>query len=563
MPHLVQRRSTIDNVTVKLGVNSDENRLTRNSVDSLDENDINIEMNNKLDENSDSKHKKSCSIHVTIIFIVLLLILILIIIFRDDIFMFEFGYYFGWKWQIPDDLFYCDLTTDTFHRSLLLKEYAQTNLPSFEIDIVITWNGDFTYSNNELEYCLKSIYKYIPWYNHIYIVAPALIAQMDEILLSQHIPWLSQNYRQNSNLTFVNQDLIFSLPKYIKDTKNSHNSQAIELMIHNIENLNEHFVYLCDDFIFGNYIPYTYFFNENGTRMRFPSKMIEYYRKYAKNELLYNGYYYNFDLHWNSYNDFEMIHKFIDNKEKLLFANGKRVNMHLEHHPRPYIKSFLVKMEKEYNEWFMYVQTHKKRFSAHFYKDHTSIEELLHLQILKTMIDGSINNQAFYNHSTVFEVLSLQNSQFLAKNDFQDKQIFHYWLYHKKNEKTHKLFEFLNEILCLKPLTFCINDDFDENRESINYQQQKQILITFFECYFENVSPPWQKKKKEHKEKKEDTKEANDKRIDNDNVKDDDQDRTDDYSHGLICFNKNNDFEFEYNANIQCPIRRGCKMMSF
>ena len=58
----------------------------------------------------------------------------------------------------------------------MTPRYRIKNNVSFPIDIVYTWGGDKeTYDirshyNNELEYSIKSVFKYMSWFNHIYII---------------------------------------------------------------------------------------------------------------------------------------------------------------------------------------------------------------------------------------------------------------------------------------------------------------------------------------------------------------------------------------------------------
>lgn len=106
--------------------------------------------------------------------------------------------------------------------------------------------GDARWRNNdELKYSLRSVEKYAPWINHIYIIT------------DQQTPsWLKENHPK---VTIVDHTDILSeeaLPVF--------NSQAIESRLHKIPNLSEHFIFGNDDFLFVKPISPEIFFSPNG-----------------------------------------------------------------------------------------------------------------------------------------------------------------------------------------------------------------------------------------------------------------------------------------------------------
>jgi hypothetical protein len=107
--------------------------------------------------------------------------------------------------------------------------------PEFPIDIVYSWAGEnFSNNirssyNNELKYSLRSIYKFLPWVNHIYI-----IINNRNIIPS----WFNNNYKKH--ITMITEGEIFPRLEYIQNK----NSNAIESCLHRIPLLNEHFIYL-------------------------------------------------------------------------------------------------------------------------------------------------------------------------------------------------------------------------------------------------------------------------------------------------------------------------------
>lgn len=136
--------------------------------------------------------------------------------------------------------------------------YLRLKIP---IDIVITWvdldeslNNELkknypsyikaNYINNdEIIYCLRSIEKYAPWYNHIYLV----------IKDNTSPKWLKKNH---SKITIINHSQIIPndyLPIY--------NSLSIESFLHKIPNLSEYYIYFNDDMILLKPLSSFYFFD--------------------------------------------------------------------------------------------------------------------------------------------------------------------------------------------------------------------------------------------------------------------------------------------------------------
>lgn len=106
--------------------------------------------------------------------------------------------------------------------------------------------GDARWRNNdELKYSLRSVEKFAPWINHIYIIT------------DQQIPsWLNTKHPK---ISIVDHKDI--LPKQALPI---FNSQAIESCIHKIPNLSEHFILGNDDLLFVKPTTPNIFFNEKG-----------------------------------------------------------------------------------------------------------------------------------------------------------------------------------------------------------------------------------------------------------------------------------------------------------
>ena len=105
------------------------------------------------------------------------------------------------------------------------KEYLHKKLKGKSLQ----YNSVANYSSyNELKYCLRSIYKYMPWFNHIYLVTN-----------NSSPDWL----KPTPYITLIHyRDLM-------PNNKPSYNSNAIESMLYKIPNLQEYFYYFNDDLL--------------------------------------------------------------------------------------------------------------------------------------------------------------------------------------------------------------------------------------------------------------------------------------------------------------------------
>ncbi|GHS98331.1 hypothetical protein FACS189421_06730 [Bacteroidia bacterium] len=98
--------------------------------------------------------------------------------------------------------------------------------------------------NDELKYSLRSVEKFAPWINHIFIVTDG-----------QRPEWLADNPR----VSIVDQNDIVP-PEYAP----LFNSAALELFIHKIHGLSEHFIYANDDNFIGRPLQPEFFFDSAG-----------------------------------------------------------------------------------------------------------------------------------------------------------------------------------------------------------------------------------------------------------------------------------------------------------
>lgn len=102
---------------------------------------------------------------------------------------------------------------------------------------------------NTLKYLFRSVEKYTPWVNHIFLITD-----------NQRPAWLNDN----NKVTVVDHREYLDL-----ENLPCFNSNALELSIHKIPNLAEHFIYMNDDVLFNkNLLPEDFFINDRPKDIR-------------------------------------------------------------------------------------------------------------------------------------------------------------------------------------------------------------------------------------------------------------------------------------------------------
>lgn len=99
--------------------------------------------------------------------------------------------------------------------------------------------------HDELKYSLRSMEKFAPWINHVYIVTDAQVPR-----------WLDTS---NPRVSIVDHKDIVE-DKYLP----TFNSVVLEFCIHKIKGLSEHFIYANDDMLFGRKVEPSFFFDASG-----------------------------------------------------------------------------------------------------------------------------------------------------------------------------------------------------------------------------------------------------------------------------------------------------------
>ncbi|WP_037036116.1 stealth conserved region 3 domain-containing protein [Rahnella sp. WP5] len=205
------------------------------------------------------------------------------------------------------------------HADLAWQEQWKNSFPDSEFD------PDRYTSNDELKYSLRSLNKYAPWLNNIYIVSNCAKPS-----------WLTNHPR----IIWVDHNEIFpyseSLPTF--------NSHAIESCLHHIKDLSEYFIYLNDDFILGQPCLPSDFFDEAG-------RSLAYFEPYG---MVYSS------------SDKEGVPDYLlaaMNSNKLIKEQHPEYDSKYLHRHVPYAlrKSVLMEIERTYPESFSITRNSKIR----------------------------------------------------------------------------------------------------------------------------------------------------------------------------------------------------------
>ena len=177
---------------------------------------------------------------------------------------------------------------------------------------------------NELKYALRSVYMFAPWIRRIFIATDSPAPE-----------WLAEH----PSVTIVRSEEFFSDPKVLP----THNSQAVECQLHNIEGLSEHFLYSNDDMFFGRPVGPDMFFTPGGiTKFIEAETRIGLGDNDAERSGFENAARVNRKLLWNRF--------------------GRITTRHLEHTAAPLRRSVVSTMEREFPDEFR--KTAASRFRA-------------------------------------------------------------------------------------------------------------------------------------------------------------------------------------------------------
>ncbi len=203
------------------------------------------------------------------------------------------------KQKIDIVYLWCDLSDDNFRKKK--EECAKKYGAEYNAD-----NNCRYINNDELKYSLRSLEKYAPWINNVFIVTDEQVPK-----------WLNL---ENPKIRLVNQNNILpdsALPTF--------NSNAIEHCIVNIPELSENFLYANDDMFFNDYVEPEFFFDNNKVIVRYTRAISEHNKSiYALS---------------------------IKNAKKLILKRFfKDINFSSHHNIDAYKKSDIISCQKEFKE---------------------------------------------------------------------------------------------------------------------------------------------------------------------------------------------------------------------
>ena len=183
-------------------------------------------------------------------------------------------------------------------------------------------------NRDELKYSLRALHEYAPFVNHIYIVT-----------CGQKPAWI----QDHPKITFVSHEDIFTDPKHLP----TFNSQAIEAHLHRIPNLQEHYLYLNDDFIFTSRVEPRDFFTRDGKPKVFfdKSEVVPYVAREDGKPLT--------AYHVSMLRTAEWVNQ----------QFGKQVVFHMKHAPYVMKKSIVHEFESQYPDILQVTSSHPFRSS--------------------------------------------------------------------------------------------------------------------------------------------------------------------------------------------------------
>ncbi|MDQ0635534.1 hypothetical protein QFZ40_003443 [Arthrobacter pascens] len=329
---------------------------------------------------------------------------------------------YGHTWPTIENMF-ADHASDISFDIDLVFSWVDGSSPEYiaarrsQMEGVVLGEGDDHEARfrqiNELKYALRSVYMFAPWVRRIFIAtdspAPA---------------WLAEH----PSVTIIRSEEFFSDPSVLP----THNSQAVECQLHNIEGLSEHFLYSNDDMFFGRPVSPDLFFTPGGiTKFIEAETRIGLGDNAAERSGFENAARVNRKLLWNRF--------------------GRITTRHLEHTAAPLRRSVVAQMEREFPEEFR--KTAASRFRA---ADNISV------------------TNSFYHYYALLTGLAV--TQTAAKVRYVDTTM-------------RAGLNYLPKLLSKRNMDFfCLNDgSFPE----VPADERAQLVTDFLEKYFP-IKAPWE-----------------------------------------------------------------------
>ncbi|KAJ3423667.1 hypothetical protein M0812_30201 [Anaeramoeba flamelloides] len=247
-----------------------------------------------------------------------------------------------------------------------------------KIDIVYTWGGVMNDMNKrnrynyELQFSLRSVHKYVPWINKIYIL----------INTNTDYPyWLKQPQEIGDQIVVVDRCQFFENPNHCP----SYNSFAVYSVAHLIPGLSNKFLLMDDDFFFNQPITKDYLFAKNGLPKVY-------------------------DIHKRMVTYSKSDHSINVARERDFPLYKYRIFSHM---PKPMRRDLIIRFHERYPGYAEFVQSHKTR-----YKQLTEDLSMIYYEFMfdrDWIVDEPVERSCFYQ-------LPKQQTNSIAKQ-FDDNYI--------------------------------------------------------------------------------------------------------------------------------------------
>jgi hypothetical protein len=282
--------------------------------------------------------------------------------------------------------------------------------------------------NHELRYSLRSIAKYIPWINKIFIVT------------DNQIPvWLNTSHPK---IKIIDHKDIFSNKDYLP----TFNSCSIETQLHHISELSEQFIYFNDDMFVGRDCTPDIFFDKQGKPRIFTAEILPIPKKKF------------FDITQRDPLKINIHqHQIVTTRRLLRDKFGKPVYSNIRHGAKPLLKSKLYELEEIFKEELALTVGNSFR----------SPEDIIFIYLFEYW--------AILNKIGKPKYLKSIN---LDKQTSNPSKLFSKYKFGFINLHDEKLNERLNNLRNAMPTLFCLNQTPDTPQENI------ELLMKFFNDYF-------------------------------------------------------------------------------
>ncbi|KAJ3435871.1 hypothetical protein M0812_17911 [Anaeramoeba flamelloides] len=240
-----------------------------------------------------------------------------------------------------------------------------------KVDVVYTWGGvikDMDIRNRynfELQYSLRSVNKYLPWINKIYIL----------INSDTDYPYWLKSQEKQSKVILVNRCKLFDDPNNCP----TYNSFAVFSVIHKVANLTNKFILIDDDVFFNQPLNRDYFFSKHGR--------IKFYHGNIRMKIYEEDDFVGYNIPVYKYQDYS-------------------------HLPKPMRRDFIQAFHKMYPGYAWLVQSHKMRF-----KELSEEMSMIYYDFFDQ--NGNIS-KSDYSEAKLFQIPHEH------PNDIQEEFIFYY-----------------------------------------------------------------------------------------------------------------------------------------